>query len=70
MPSVGDCFESRFESCGELQVETVGDCYVVAGGLIQADGDGFSCVVPATPAATHVTSLALPRPWWLRRARC
>ena len=29
------------------QVETVGDCYVVAGGLVQVDEDGFSCVVPA-----------------------
>lgn len=27
-------------------METVGDCYVVAGGLIQKDADGYSCVVP------------------------
>ena len=24
----------------------MGDCYVVAGGLMQKDEDGFSCVVP------------------------
>ena len=29
-----------------MPVETVGDCYVVAGGLMQKDEDGFNCVVP------------------------
>ena len=28
------------------QVETVGDCYIVAGGLMQKDEDGFCIVVP------------------------
>ena len=36
-----------------VQVETVGDCYVVAGGLIQKDKDGYSCVVTQN-TGTHV----------------
>ena len=38
------------------QVETVGDCYVVAGGLMQKDEDGFSTVVPHD-TCTHVRDL-------------
>ena len=38
------------------QVETVGDCYVVAGGLIQQDVDGFNCVVQANTSA-HALSV-------------
>ena len=37
-------------------METVGDCYVVAGGLIQQDVDGFSCVVEANTSA-HALSV-------------
>lgn len=28
-----------------LQVETIGDCYMVAGGLVKKDADGFKAVM-------------------------
>ena len=52
-------YDTLLDTWGVYKVETVGDCYVVAGGLIEQDSDGFGCVVrystgPArgTPADT------------------
>ena len=38
-------YDQLLDEWGVYKVETVGDCYVVAGGLIQQDQDGFGCVV-------------------------
>ena len=38
-------YDQLLDTWGVYKVETVGDCYVVAGGLIQQDRDGFGCVV-------------------------
>ena len=37
-------YDKLLDRWGVYKVETVGDCYVVAGGLIQTDQDGFGCV--------------------------
>ena len=39
------CYDRLLDEWGVYKVETVGDCYVVAGGLIQQDQDGFGCVM-------------------------
>ena len=38
-------YDMLLDEWGVYKVETVGDCYVVAGGLIHKDKDGFGCVV-------------------------
>ncbi|GIL59323.1 hypothetical protein Vafri_14218 [Volvox africanus] len=41
---------SRFDALLDIykvvKVETIGDAYVVAGGLVRYDTDGFRCVLP------------------------
>ena len=37
-------YDTLLDRWGVYKVETVGDCYVVAGGLIQTDQDRFGCV--------------------------
>ena len=37
-------YDQLLDTWGVYKVETVGDCYVVAGGLIQQDRDGFGVV--------------------------
>ena len=46
------------------QVETAGDCYIAAGGLMMIDKDGFMCIDPAPDpkeAAERVLSFAKVR---------
>jgi class 3 adenylate cyclase len=42
---------------GVYKVETVGDCYVVAGGLIQTDEEGFSAVVAGSQGSAHAQAV-------------
>ena len=44
-------YDQLLDEWGVYKVETVGDCYVVAGGLIELDEDGFGCVVHADTGA-------------------
>ena len=46
-------YDQLLDTWGVYKVETVGDCYVVAGGLIQTDRDGFGCVVRAALSSAH-----------------
>ena len=46
-----------------LQVETVGDCYIVAGGLIRKDDDGFSSVQTGVDPLNAVTVLEFAKVW-------
>ena len=45
-------YDQLLDTWGVYKVETVGDCCVVAGGLIQQDRDGFGCVVRTTLSST------------------
>ncbi|GFR50063.1 hypothetical protein Agub_g12205 [Astrephomene gubernaculifera] len=42
--------DALVDSYGVWKVETAGDCYIVAAGVVQADQDGFHSVVTATTA--------------------
>ncbi|GIL51075.1 hypothetical protein Vafri_7166, partial [Volvox africanus] len=37
-------FDARLDEFGVYKVETIGDCYFVAGGLLQEDTDGMVAV--------------------------
>ena len=56
-----NCLFSRYDTLldkwGVYKVETVGDCYVVAGGLIQQDQDGFDCVTTCNTGEVQHTGL-------------
>ncbi|GIL63888.1 hypothetical protein Vafri_17902 [Volvox africanus] len=37
-------FDSQLDKCGVFKVETIGDCYFAAGGLVDTDQDGMTTV--------------------------
>ena len=54
-------------------METAGDCYIVAGGLMEEDEDGFTCVAGNDPhpeqSAERVFAFAKVRVvggWWMQ----
>ena len=58
-------FDALLDEHGVYKVETIGDCYLVAGGLIAHDEDGFAAVLRGKrdeQQAAKVLSFAKVRP--------